>query len=518
MVNDAELGQGITTTFAMLVAEELDLPLERMRFELAPAEPRYYDPNQHAMATGGSRSTKSMGPTMRQAGATARAMLVAAAAQRWNVDPATCTTANGVVTGPSGQTAKYADLLELAATMPVPGQRHAQDAGSFSRHRHARAAARRSAEDQRPRRLRHRRQSAGDAVRFDREAARDRRPRRIVRCERRAEGSGRPRGRAGHLGRGGRRRQHLGGVPGPQGAERDLRAGTERRPLDRVALRATRARSCRRRASCCGNRQRRRDARGGQARQRELRDAVPRARDDGTDERDRRRARRPRDDLAPDAVADQRATGSGADHRLTARSGHGEPDVLRRRVRPARRDRLRHRRGRGLEGDRRARESRVDARGRHPQRSVPTRHRARALRNGGGRRHDRRLPPHAGVFVDQRAHVAGAREGRRRSGRVGRLRQFRLRDSERAGRLPHARRFDTGRSLARAVRQRQYVRHRIVRRRARARGGEGSARVPPRQLGRGPSAHRARTRGRARRLGQDAPGRPGPRSRDGAMG
>jgi isoquinoline 1-oxidoreductase beta subunit len=122
MVNDAELGQGITTTFAMLVAEELDMPLERMRFELAPAEPRYYDPNQHAMATGGSRSTKSMGPFMRQAGATARAMLVAAAAQKWNADPAKCTTANGVVTGPNGQTAKYADLLELAATLPVPAK------------------------------------------------------------------------------------------------------------------------------------------------------------------------------------------------------------------------------------------------------------------------------------------------------------------------------------------------------------------------------------------------------------
>jgi len=122
MVNDAELGQGITTTFAMLVAEELDLPLARMRFELAPAEPRYYDPNTHAMATGGSRSTKSMGPTLRQAGATARAMLVAAAAQKWNADPASCTTANGVVTGPGGQTAKYAELLELAATLPVPAK------------------------------------------------------------------------------------------------------------------------------------------------------------------------------------------------------------------------------------------------------------------------------------------------------------------------------------------------------------------------------------------------------------
>jgi isoquinoline 1-oxidoreductase beta subunit len=122
MVNDAELGQGIATTFAMLVAEELDQPLDRMRFELAPAEPRYYDPNQHAMSTGGSRSTKSMGPTMRQAGATARAMLVAAAAQKWNVDAKDCVTANGLVTGPARQRATYAELLDLAATLPVPAK------------------------------------------------------------------------------------------------------------------------------------------------------------------------------------------------------------------------------------------------------------------------------------------------------------------------------------------------------------------------------------------------------------
>jgi len=122
MVNDAELGQGITTTFAMFVAEELDVPLDRMRFELAPAEPRYYDPNLGGMSTGGSRSTKSMGPTLRKAGATARAMLVAAAAQQWSVDPKACTTANGVVHGPGGQSAKYADLLSTAAALPVPAE------------------------------------------------------------------------------------------------------------------------------------------------------------------------------------------------------------------------------------------------------------------------------------------------------------------------------------------------------------------------------------------------------------
>ncbi len=61
-----------------------------------------------------------MGPVMRKAGATARAMLVAAAAQRWNVDPATCTTSNAVVSGPNGQKAKYTDLLAVAAMLPVP--------------------------------------------------------------------------------------------------------------------------------------------------------------------------------------------------------------------------------------------------------------------------------------------------------------------------------------------------------------------------------------------------------------
>lgn len=120
VVNQSELGQGIVTTLPMCVAEELDVPMSSVRFRISPADPKYYNPQWHGIATGGSKSTPSMSPIMRKAGATARAMLVTAAAHMWNVDPATCTTANGVVSGPAGQKAKYVDLLTAAAGVAVP--------------------------------------------------------------------------------------------------------------------------------------------------------------------------------------------------------------------------------------------------------------------------------------------------------------------------------------------------------------------------------------------------------------
>ncbi len=120
VVNQSEMGQGITTALPMCVAEELDIPFSTVRFEIAPAEERFYNPYWHGIATGGSKSTPTMSPVLRKAGATARAMLVTAAAQRWSVDAAACKTANGIVTGPAGQTAKYVDLLAAAAVLPVP--------------------------------------------------------------------------------------------------------------------------------------------------------------------------------------------------------------------------------------------------------------------------------------------------------------------------------------------------------------------------------------------------------------
>jgi isoquinoline 1-oxidoreductase subunit beta len=120
VVNSSEMGQGVATSLPMMLADELDVPMSTVSFEFSPATVPYYNPVLKGLETDGSRTTPTMGPVMRKAGATARAMLVAAAAQRWNVDPSTCTTLNGVVTGPSAQKAKYVDLLALAATLTVP--------------------------------------------------------------------------------------------------------------------------------------------------------------------------------------------------------------------------------------------------------------------------------------------------------------------------------------------------------------------------------------------------------------
>ena len=120
MINKAEMGQGVTTSLPMLVAEELELPLERMRFTLAPAEARWNPPGRDAMSTGCSQTIKQMTPVMRKAGATAKTMLVSAAANRWAVDPTACHARIGVVYGPAGQHADYRELLADAAALPIP--------------------------------------------------------------------------------------------------------------------------------------------------------------------------------------------------------------------------------------------------------------------------------------------------------------------------------------------------------------------------------------------------------------
>ncbi|HTW86178.1 MAG TPA: molybdopterin cofactor-binding domain-containing protein [Candidatus Sulfotelmatobacter sp.] len=120
MLSKSEMGQGVYTGLPMMVAEELDVPMDRIVVEMAPAEDAYADLLfTHDLTTGGSTSTPDMWPVLRQAGATARAMLVAAAAKQWGVSPASCTTANGVVTSGTHH-ATYAELAAIAATLPVP--------------------------------------------------------------------------------------------------------------------------------------------------------------------------------------------------------------------------------------------------------------------------------------------------------------------------------------------------------------------------------------------------------------
>jgi isoquinoline 1-oxidoreductase beta subunit len=111
----SEMGQGIHTAIAMLVAEELEADWRRVRVVPAVADPRV------DMATAGSRSVRTQYLPLRTAGAAAREMLLAAAAQRWGVPLAELQASGGAVSHPpSGRRAGYGELVELAATQPVP--------------------------------------------------------------------------------------------------------------------------------------------------------------------------------------------------------------------------------------------------------------------------------------------------------------------------------------------------------------------------------------------------------------
>ncbi|RJG28008.1 xanthine dehydrogenase family protein molybdopterin-binding subunit [Massilia cavernae] len=120
MVNRLEFGQGVHTALPMLMAEELDADWSQVRGELAPAGDAFKDPNFGMQMTGGSGSVANSFMQYREIGAKARAMLVAAAAQQWNVKPEQCRTANGFVIGPDGQKASYGSLADAAMKQPVP--------------------------------------------------------------------------------------------------------------------------------------------------------------------------------------------------------------------------------------------------------------------------------------------------------------------------------------------------------------------------------------------------------------
>ncbi|VVD76707.1 carbon monoxide dehydrogenase [Pandoraea morbifera] len=119
-VNRLDFGQGVQTALPMLVAEELDCDWAKVRSELAPAADVYKDPLFGIQMTGGSGSVAHSWLQYRRIGATARAMLIAAAAQQWKVPAAQLKTENGVVVGPNGQRATYGSLAARAQAMPVP--------------------------------------------------------------------------------------------------------------------------------------------------------------------------------------------------------------------------------------------------------------------------------------------------------------------------------------------------------------------------------------------------------------
>src|SRR5204863_2065959 len=108
-VAKSEMGQGSFTALPMLVAEELECDWSKVRAEFAPPHENLARNRAWGdMSTGGSRSIRSSHEFLRKAGATAREMLIVAAAQRWNVPPSECRGANSIVIHlPSGRTLRY---------------------------------------------------------------------------------------------------------------------------------------------------------------------------------------------------------------------------------------------------------------------------------------------------------------------------------------------------------------------------------------------------------------------------
>lgn len=152
----SEMGQGITTALPMLVAEELDLPLTRVRVQMAQADRMFRNTyvvksmlssgKAEALGptgdwileklgsaigqqvTGGSTTIRWLWQPLRAAGAEARARLVAAAAAAWNVPASECSTADGMVShAASGKSAGYGALAEAAAKLPAPADVRLKD-------------------------------------------------------------------------------------------------------------------------------------------------------------------------------------------------------------------------------------------------------------------------------------------------------------------------------------------------------------------------------------------------------
>ena len=111
-----EMGQGIYTAVAMILAEELDADFSQVVLEHAPPSDKLYgNPIFGIQVTGNSNSIRAFWKPLRVAGAAARTMLVQAAAAQWQVDPASCSAAGGKVSHPdSGRVAAYGDLVDAA--------------------------------------------------------------------------------------------------------------------------------------------------------------------------------------------------------------------------------------------------------------------------------------------------------------------------------------------------------------------------------------------------------------------
>ena len=130
-VNRLEFGQGVQTSLPMVLADEMDADWSQVVPELAPAADVYKDPIFGIQMVGGSGSIAHSFQQYRELGAKTRAMLIAAAADRWKVSPNDCRAENSVVYGPNGKSARYGELAERAAHQPVPNAVRLKNASEF---------------------------------------------------------------------------------------------------------------------------------------------------------------------------------------------------------------------------------------------------------------------------------------------------------------------------------------------------------------------------------------------------
>ncbi len=127
MSPNPEIGQNVKTSMPMIVAEELDVAWDDVIVKQAGLNTDAFT----RQVAGGSQSIRQGWESLRMAGATARKMLVNAAAEKWQVDPGTLTVADGVITNSNGETLKYADVASMAGTMEVPGEVELKDPKDF---------------------------------------------------------------------------------------------------------------------------------------------------------------------------------------------------------------------------------------------------------------------------------------------------------------------------------------------------------------------------------------------------
>ncbi len=132
VVGQVEMGQGVLTSLPMIVADELEVDWANVSYESAPADKAFINPMMGMQGTGGSSSVKAFFDPLRKSAAAVREMLVAAAAQGWNVSPDTCKAESGkVIHTETKRVAAYGDLLEAAAKLTPSANPKLKDPKDF---------------------------------------------------------------------------------------------------------------------------------------------------------------------------------------------------------------------------------------------------------------------------------------------------------------------------------------------------------------------------------------------------